>query len=153
MTALFRILDNGTLRTITRGWVKQAGVLRRLKTGKAMHGGTLRTVAIFADALTASASPLASEGDYTGSGAFPPLFLTADLVTAIPIGGLSPYTYSWTHVSGDTFTLSSPATAGTYFSHNFTTYGTRSGTYRCTVTDSVGITATVDVPVQIQFSF
>lgn len=153
MAAQFRILDNGTLRTPTRLRIMQAGLLRTIKTLKVMDGGTLRTVAIFASPLSVSASPSEATGSFNGSGVFPPQTLTTDLVTAIPSGGIAPYTYAWAYLSGSTFTVSHPTSAGTFFSHNFVAFGTRSGTYRCTVTDSLGSTATVDVPVSIEFSF
>lgn len=153
MAASFKVQNAGTLRTITGGKVRVAGVTRTLKTAKVMHGGSLRTVAIFASPLTVSASPSAAQGDFAGSGALPPQGLETNLVTAIPSGGFAPYTYAWTHVSGDTFTVTNPSSASTYFAHTFTSYGTRSGVYRCTVTDSLGSTATVDVNVLIQFTF
>jgi hypothetical protein len=153
MTAHLKAMDAGTLRTITRGSTKLAGVTRTIKTVKVMDGGVLRTVAIFTGPLTAAASPPSATGAYGGSGALPPQTLTTDLVTAISSGGTAPLTYVWAYLSGDTFSVSHPTSAGTYFSHNFTSFGSRNGVYRCTVTDSLGLTATVDVPVDIEFSF
>lgn len=148
-----KIQDAGTLRTITRLAIRQAGVTRQIKTLKVMHGGVLRTVAVFASPLSLSASPAGSSNTYESFGLPLPQTLTSDLITAIPSGGLAPFTYAWAYLSGDTFTVSHPTSAGTYFSHTFNSFGIRSGTYRCTVTDSVGTTATVDVPISIEFIF
>lgn len=155
MAAKLRILDAGTWREITRLHVRQAGVWRTLKTLKVMNGGVWRTVGVFADPFSVTVSPLALYSSFTRTetGLSPPETLTSDLATAVPAGGLPPYSYSWAHLSGDTFTVSHPTNAGTYFSHLFTSYGTRAGTYRITVTDSVGSTATADLQIQIDFSF
>lgn len=140
MVATFKALNSGTLRTITRAWVKQAGVLRRLKTAKVMDGGSLRTVGIFADPLTATVSGSASG---TASG-FSAATITTSSVTALPSGGQGPYTYAWAYLSGDTATILSPTQATTAFQRSANPGETLEGTFRCTVTDAYGSTATAD---------
>lgn len=135
-----RVLDAGTLRTITTLTAKQGGVERRIRTAKIQDGGALRTVAIFADPLTLSASPPIVSGAQSSAGAV--LVNTASTI-AIPAGGLAPYTYSWARTSG-VGSANSPTSATTNFSATIGP-GTQSGDFRVTVTDSGGQTATADV--------
>lgn len=76
---------------------------------------------------------------------------TTNTVTVTPSGGTSPYTYAWTWLSGGTgITIGSATAATTSFSATGLTSGeTRSGVARCTVTDAVSATYTVDVSVNI----
>jgi len=59
------------------------------------------------------------------------------------VGGVSPYTYLWQYVSGDTFTVLTPSVSSTSFRRSETvTFGqeiTRVGVYRCQVTDANGL--------------
>lgn len=146
MAANFRVRDSGALRTITAMYAKQAGVMRRIKTVKVMSGGTLRLVARFADPLTVSASPTSGAGNGAGTQT-----VTSGTSTATPSGGFSPFTYSWTLVSsggGTASTANSPSSASTTFSKpNVAVNDAYTDTWRVTVTDSLGDTATDDITV------
>jgi hypothetical protein len=77
--------------------------------------------------------------------------LATAAVTATPTGGVAPYAYSWSRVSGDVLTIGSPFSASTVFSFSSTAAEwSKSGVYRCTVTDSTGATATRDITVGIE---
>lgn len=143
----FKVWADGALRTITAVKVMVGGTLRVAKTVKAQESGNLRTVAAFASPMSLSASPTSAFGeDFAGV----PVVVFSDTVTAIPSGGLGPYTYAWTIIAGTGFTVTAPSNASTSFSATVNSPGGKTGTARCTCTDSFGTTATVDVPIQLQ---
>lgn len=73
-------------------------------------------------------------------------------VTVTPSGGTGPYTYSWSHVSGDSAVqVSSPTAATTQFNANVGKNQTKAAVKRCTVQDSLGATASVDVSVSLAY--
>jgi hypothetical protein len=96
-------------------------------------------------ALTGTASP--SSGTSTGTGASQ----TTNSVTVTASGGTPGYTYAWTNVSSSgTIAVDSAAAATTTFSAASLGLGeTRTATKRCTITDSVAATKTIDVTVSI----
>lgn len=99
-----------------------------------------------ATALSASVSP-GSAQSRTGSAS-----QTTGSVTVTATGGTSPYTYAWTWASGGSgITITSNTSASTTFSATSLTDGeTRTGIARCTVTDNVAATYTIDVEVTIE---
>lgn len=145
MTARLRVLDNGTFRDIKSLFVMQAGVLRRLKTLKVMDGDVLQTVGIFVGPLSLNITPGTVSG--TGSG-FGSQTITTNTAIATPTGGQAPFTYAWTYVSGDNAVILSPTSAATQFQLNVAPNQFRSGTFRCTVTDAYGTTASNTVTAE-----
>ncbi len=76
--------------------------------------------------------------------------LTTDTATGTGQGGTPPYTYAWSYVSGDSYTINNPSGAGT----TFTASGTdefKSGVYKVVVTDDDSNTA--EDTVQVNFTF
>lgn len=98
-----------------------------------------------AAALSASVSPGVASSS-TGSAS-----QATNSVTVTATGGTSPYTYAWTWASGGaSITIDANTSATTTFSATGLTSGeTRTGIARCTVTDNVSATYTVDVDVTI----
>lgn len=134
------IQDAGTSRTITSGKVRVAGVTRNLKTIKVQDGGSLRLVAKFADPLAVTAGGALATGSSSS--------LTTNTITANVTGGFAPYTYAWTLIANGGRNASTASNASGA-STSFTKTGLISGdsiddTWRVTVTDSLGDTATAD---------
>lgn len=78
--------------------------------------------------------------------------ITTNTITVTPTGGVAPYTYAWSYVSGDAVTVLSPTSAATQFRSNTTA----SAVYACTVTDSTGgtpLVAVANVGVSIYNNF
>lgn len=84
-----------------------------------------------------------------------PLFknITSDAVTVTATGGTGPYTYAWTRVSGSSaISAGTPSADATTFSANVPKNLERIGVWRCTVTDSLAATASVDVSVELTYT-
>lgn len=148
-----KIQDAGTLRTITRLYIRQGGVNRRIRTLKIMDGGTLRTVATFADTLSVSADGASGNGPGTG-----PSNVTTDSTTAVVSGGFAPYTYAWSLVTnggGTASTATNPTSATTAFQKaNVPQDASYTDVWQVTVTDAVGSTATAAASAQFSnFNF
>jgi hypothetical protein len=113
------------------------------------HDGAWRNGAVFVPPLSLAVSP-----SDTGGGNFVPGTITTGSVTATPTGGLAPFTYAWTRLSGDPANPTAPTNATTSFSLFANDPASFSAVFRCTVTDSLGTTATADVPTFFEgFSF
>lgn len=73
-------------------------------------------------------------------------------VTVTATGGTGPYTYAWSHVSGDSAVqVLSPTAATTAFIANCGKNQTKAAVKRCTVTDSLLASVTVDVNVSLTY--
>jgi hypothetical protein len=101
-------------------------------------------------ALSVSISP--ANVDVSAAAGSPSGTVTSNTATAAASGGTSPYTYAWTFVSGDTFTLSAASSAATTFSRLLFAGSTAQGTYRVTATDAASATATADITVNLENS-
>lgn len=96
-------------------------------------------------ALSASASPSSVSGS-----TYTPGTATTGTATVTASGGSGGYSYSWAKVSGTTFTINASTSAATGFQKYYgSATSTETATYRCTVTDSQGHTATADVSVSL----
>jgi len=82
-----------------------------------------------------------------------PRTVTTDAALITASGGAAPYSYAWAFASGGAgITINSPSSVSTTFTAVHNLDGTNlSGVCRCTVTDNVGTTVTVDIPVQLNF--
>lgn len=110
-------------------------------------GNVLRTAW---SALTALASPSAVYG-YGDSAAL--ITVATNAATATPTGGVAPYTYLWSAVSGSgTWTILNPTSATTSFQASSVGGGEiYTKTFKCAVTDANGSTAeTADVTATVE---
>lgn len=137
----FRV--GGSWRTITRGEVYLGGSWRMLTRGEIYKGGAWHTLFTFVSPMTASASPPTAFGEGNSPHS---VIVSSGTVTVTPGGGLGPYTYSW---SAPDVTVRVPASANTDFYATLLA-GQEIGTVAsCLVTDSLGATATANVPVTL----
>ncbi len=91
--------------------------------------------------LTAN-PPHHAYGSRSGSG-----LCTSDPVAVTATGGVGAKTYAWTEVTATSAVADSPAAATTTFSATLGFNEEIGATFRCTVTDSIGTTATIDIEV------
>jgi hypothetical protein len=73
--------------------------------------------------------------------------ITSGQVTVVASGGTSPYSYTWSLVSGTSMTVTGQNVAS--FSKSLTNNSSASAVYRCTIADNKAVTATVDVSVYL----
>jgi len=74
--------------------------------------------------------------------------ITTAAATGNATGGTPPYSFAWSHVSGDVYTINSPTSDVTTFTR--TADGGGSGTYKCVVTDDVSDTAEDSLVVSME---
>jgi len=78
---------------------------------------------------------------------------TSNAATANVVGGVGPFTYAWTQVSGDTFTINDPTGSTTTFTALGSTGDEFTGVYRVTVTDTGAGDAEETGDVTVTFIF
>lgn len=118
---------------------------KRIARVEVYAGGAWKVGQVFAPPIALNVTPSVSgAGSSAGN-----ITVTSAAAFATPVGGTGPYTYAWTKVSGDTLTVVSPTSAVTSFRANLGPGIGRIAVYRCTVTDSFGLTAFGDVSVTL----
>jgi len=98
-------------------------------------------------ALAASVSATTATGETWGYG----VCTTGTPIVVEATGGVAPYTYSWTRVSGSTtVTAVSGSSYSTYFQGLVSVGSSVSAVFKCTVTDAASATVdTVNVTVTL----
>lgn len=80
--------------------------------------------------------------------------ITTPAVLVTPVGGVGPYTYSWTNPTDPAFTAYTPANPYTSFLHPSVGPGDiYSVVFVCTVQDATGSTATVSVTATVSNTY
>lgn len=138
----------GVNQTIDRGLVQIGGSPRSLTSMLAHIGGTTYTVATFVQPLSLDIDPDAASAFIERTDGSPSSQnATTNSVTATPTGGRGPFTYVWTQLSGDSFTINNPNSATTTFTASLLPDDSKSGVAQCEVTDVFGTISTDTVPV------
>ena len=136
-----KVRQSGSTKTAVGMKIKHAGSVRRVSSVKVMDGGTLKVAAQFAPPLSVTASPTTVLG---GAGSNYPAAAKTESTTVITSGGQAPFTYSWARLSGGIGNADQPSKATTTFTAVISP-GSFDVTFRVTVTDAFGQTATADV--------
>lgn len=141
----------GTWNTITSSKVFAGSAWRSLKAIQVYANGAWRVVANFTPpggggggggALSLAVSPNPCQGTSASS------TVTTPNCKVTPSGGQAPFTYSWTAQSG-LFQINSPSSATTTFTRNGVPLnGEIDVVAQCSVTDSLGVHASITVNVQ-----
>lgn len=139
----------GTLRALARCRVRDAsGTLRTIQRIRGRDAsGTLRVLWSYFTVVLSH-----TYVSTTGSGASASGVVTSEIVSSVVTGGTGPYTYAWTHISGDT-EISATAPTGSSTAFTATCYDgvTYQAMFRLTVTDANGETTTADVSVTLRW--
>jgi hypothetical protein len=137
------------LAGVNRAEAKVDGVIdgtQVLATVTTTDAGNIPTALAALGSTTGAASGLVLSAEaialITGAGA-----AATNTITATASFGTGPWTYAWTYVTGDVFTVSNPANATTNFSTTLGDGQAKYAIYRVTATDSLAATKTADVPV------
>lgn len=135
MSDAIRLL--GQWRDVTARYVRVGGTWRKVASVAVRTGSAWRSTRGTAAPFSASAPNEVRGFRAVNTGT---ATVTA-LATVTVQGGVSPYSYLWTYVSGGNFNNSTPTNASTRFSATMG-IGTAEGLYRWTATDANGSTAT-----------
>lgn len=130
------VRSGGVWKAVVQPYVRNGGVWKPLVNMFVRSGGVWKLVWT---GFTTSLSPttLTQSGPSYSS-------VTTGTCTVTVTGGVGPFTYAWTIVSGDpSFTPNSPTSASTTFTGTTTDPGVPTfATYKCVVTDTAtGLTS------------
>lgn len=131
---------DGAFRTIKGGTVWLNSTPRKVTRGQAFINGAWRNLVSFASPLSLYISPDSISGSVTANSL---QTVYSDAATAVVAGGVAPFSYAWSVLSGGA-ALTSPASAITSVSKTLGVNSSATGTIRCTCTDAVGATVTAD---------
>lgn len=134
---------NGAWKEITSGKIFVDGAWKDITRGQVRIGGAWKAIGNLVADLSLNALPVFVTGSRFGAGV-----ATSRIAQATPTGGRGPYTYSWVKTSG-LGTPTSPNTAATAIQHTLGAGQVATGAFRCTVTDSLGNTATATITSQL----
>lgn len=138
------VKTSGSFAPVLQPYIKTSGTWTPVLSMWVKTGGTWT---LTWSGFTASASP----DTMGGLGSFPTV-LSDSAVIVTTSGGVGPFTYAWTQVSGDAIDAAAPTNANSFFQATLMSPGeTRIAVYRCSVTDTTTsvIEDTNDVTITI----
>lgn len=127
---------------LTAVWVGTAGGNRQAIE---VWAGTAAGAKLVFSSLSVAATPDSVSGSRTGAG-----LVTSDATSAVASGGVGPYSYAWSQVSGDPMTITAPTSSSTAFSAEVAAAEVLNAVMRVTASDASGATASDEVAVQLQ---
>ena len=135
---------SGSWRFVRRGEVTIGGTARGITRAEVYRSGTWSPAVAFTTAMTLTATNVFGRGNNAGR----PVSVVSAASQATPTGGLGPYTYSWTILSGGA-SITSPTMASTTFRQTVAGDSVATSTARVTCTDVLGTTATADITITL----
>ena len=138
------IFASGNWRNIRRGEVLIGGAWRGLTRIEVYRGGAWLQAAVFTSPMTLFANNVSGIGRNRGK----PVSVVSSTSQATPTGGLGPYSYNWTILSGGAV-ANSPSMAATTFRQTVAADTTEVSTARVTCTDALGTTATSNIGITL----
>lgn len=129
------VKSSGTWQTVKGIWVKTSGTWTPLTKLSTKVSGVWQ---LAYQSLGATVNTTSAVGTDNAPGT--PI---SNSVTCTASGGTAPYTYLWERFSGDTVTITSATDASTtfQFTNSFPTPDSKTGVYRCVVTDATSTVA------------
>lgn len=125
--------------------VRVAGVWQPATEAYARVAGVWEQFYAAGSSLTFSVFPSDVYASRVGAGS-----LTSGASSGTATGGTAPYSYAWTYVSGDSYTINSPTSSSTTFRTILIANEPKIGVYRLTVTDAAAATVSADVTVEME---
>jgi hypothetical protein len=154
--AEYLVASNTPLSAFRRGAgiVPNTPINANVPTGLPIHLSQLAGSARYTNVTAGKSGNASGSFNYTPPPVGPTTVgISTNVVDAIAGGGNGGYTYFWQHISGDTFTGWSTSAASNLFHHGSVGRNqTRSGVYRCTISDGT-TSAFVDVNVSVTFFY
>jgi hypothetical protein len=124
---------------------RSGGVTKDVFAGSVRNASALKRFFSQSGTISITADPASTYGaiaiGFTAT-------ISTNTTTVTPTGGANPYTYAWTLITSDggTWSIQNPTSATTKFTcAGVVPNSDQTATFRCTVTDNVGGTGTVDV--------
>lgn len=141
-----KVATGGAERPASEAFIYIAGAKKRVTRIDAWNGSAWKVVQAFVLPLTLSRAP---SGTITTDKVFDLELVISKSITVTPSGGLAPYTYAWTILSGAGVYAAVPTKATTTLRKTMSLGQSVSGSARCTVTDSLGTPASIDIPFNL----
>lgn len=141
-----KAIVGGVEKDAARAEITINGVQKRVTRIEAWNGSAWKVVQAFVLPMSVNQSP---SGTIVTDKIFDLELVISQSVTAVVSGGLAPFTYAWTILSGAGVYAASPSMATTTLRKVMDLGQSVSGTARCTVTDSLGTTVTTDIPFNL----
>jgi hypothetical protein len=133
---------SGSWRNVRRAEVYLGGAWRRLVRSEVYINGAWRSCASFTSPLTVLAQDVYGSNSNNGK----PIIVTSDISQSTPSGGIGPYSYSWTILSGGAVP-NTPTMSATSFRQTLAAGASSTSTARVTCTDALGAVATRDISI------
>lgn len=141
-----KVVVGGAEKLAAKADIYINGAKKRVTRIEAWNGSAWKSAQAFVLPLTLSRTPI---GTIPTDKVFDLELVISRAITVTPNGGLAPFTYAWTILSGAGVYAAAPNMATTTLRKVMDLGQSVTGTARCTVTDSLGTQGTIDIPFNL----